>query len=221
MTRAEHEEELEFLAHLKARSGRSLAEWMALITAQNFRDKNEAIDWLRTQNFPFARASWLERIHANGGRPIYADGLPADPPVRSAPAPRPSPPVAPSPGDVALLEKLIAGAKGYRPLYLLLEGELRRHFPGAVFKPRPACILVGAPGEFAAIALGPAEIRLGLALGDHPFDASLQPAKIRGAGPGITHMLVLKDARQVNADLLAMIAAAHAKAGGKASDSNG
>jgi hypothetical protein len=46
--------------------------WQA-IAAQGFADKNETIDWLRAQGFPFARASWLERIHSNGGRPIYMD----------------------------------------------------------------------------------------------------------------------------------------------------
>src|SRR5262245_27205851 len=70
----EHDEEREFLAGLKARTGRDLAEWMAAIAAQGFGDKNEIIDWLRTQGLPFARASWLERIHRNGGKPIYAGG---------------------------------------------------------------------------------------------------------------------------------------------------
>ena len=45
---------------------------MAAIAAQGFADKNETIDWLREQGLPFARASWLERIHSNGGKPIYA-----------------------------------------------------------------------------------------------------------------------------------------------------
>ena len=36
---------------------------MAAIAAQGFADKNEMIDWLREQGLPFARASWLERIH--------------------------------------------------------------------------------------------------------------------------------------------------------------
>src|SRR5262245_50349575 len=73
MAADERQEEQQFLAELKARSGRNLADWMALIAAQNFSDKNETIDWLRAQGFAFARASWLERIHSNGGRPIYAE----------------------------------------------------------------------------------------------------------------------------------------------------
>src|SRR5688572_10829926 len=64
----ERDEEREFLAGLKARTGRDLSQWMAAIAAQGFHDKNEIIDWLRTQGLPFARASWLERIHRNGGK---------------------------------------------------------------------------------------------------------------------------------------------------------
>ena len=93
MARDEREEEQEFLADLKARTGRSLADWMAAITAQGFADKNETIDWLRGKGFPFARASWLERIHSNGGRPIYEGALARRPEAEAsaAPAEKPAP----------------------------------------------------------------------------------------------------------------------------------
>src|SRR5262245_7947963 len=68
----ERQEEREFLEGLKARTGHDLADWMARIAANGFSDKNEIIDWLRAEGLPFARASWLERIHRNGGVPIYA-----------------------------------------------------------------------------------------------------------------------------------------------------
>jgi hypothetical protein len=71
------EKEREFLADLKADTGRDLAEWMAAISARGFRDKNEVIDWLRSQGFMFWKASWLERVHHNGGKPIYADPVTA------------------------------------------------------------------------------------------------------------------------------------------------
>ena len=79
MAKDEREEEREFLSGLKARTGRDLGEWMAVIAAQGFTDKNEIIDWLREQSLPFARASWLERIHRNGGKPIYWDSPPRKP----------------------------------------------------------------------------------------------------------------------------------------------
>jgi hypothetical protein len=67
------EKERDFLDSLAEDTGRDLAGWMAAIAATGLDDRNAIIDWLRTQGFLFAKASWLERIHHNGGRPIYAD----------------------------------------------------------------------------------------------------------------------------------------------------
>jgi hypothetical protein len=261
MANDEREQEREFLAGLKARTGRDLAEWMAAIAAQGFEDKNEIIDWLRNEGLPFARASWLERIHRNGGKPIHAGSLagavppgltpghggqnvapptPASAPLPMQAAPSPSQPHAqatpPEPGvrparsdprpvkqaqklpplveassSPAALEKLVAAAKGYRPLYHHLEAQVRQAIPGIVIAPRDRYVSVGAPREFAAITLHPTELRLGLDLGDRPFDAQVQKAKLRGPGPGITHMVVLTDARQVNDGLLALVMSAHAR----------
>jgi hypothetical protein len=229
----EHQEESEFLEGLKARTGRDLGEWMAAIASQGFSDKNEIIDWLRAQGLPFARASWLERIHRNGGRPIHAGAMPAAPApdaragalaieTRAAPPPQAGerPPAAASDrqqkNDVvaaaAELEKLLAAAKGYRPLYHHLEVEIHRAVEGVTFAARGRYVAIGAPHEFAAVTLHPTEIRLGLDLGDRPFDAQVQKAKLRGPGPTMTHMVVLTDARQVDARLLALIEAAWRRA---------
>ena len=241
MATDERQEEQLFLAELKARSGRDLADWMAAIAAQNFGDKNDTIDWLRQQGFAFARASWLERIHSNGGRPIYEElperaARPAarpKPPQATAKPPQataksseatakppeatakpPGPPSPPAAEEAELLDKLIAGAKGYRPLYLLLEAELRARLPGLVLRPATTHIAFSAPQEFAAVSLHASEVRLGLALGDRPFDARVQRAKLKGVGSHITHMLVLTDARQVNADLISLVMAANASRNG-------
>jgi len=65
------EKERQFLETLKADTGRALDEWMAAIAAEGLAHRNDVIDWLRRQGFMFSKASWLERIHNNGGRPIY------------------------------------------------------------------------------------------------------------------------------------------------------
>jgi hypothetical protein len=220
MTNDEREEEREFLDGLKARTQRDLPAWMDAITAQGFTDKNETIDWLRSQGFSFARASWLERIHSNGGRPIYAhapalasSGAVAHGPRQAAsgeteaPA-KPARQARPD-GEAAALEKLIAAAKGYQPLYHLLEAEIRKAIPALVLTPRPACISLGAPGEFAAIGPHATGLRLGLDLGERAFDAPLVKAKLKGVGAAITHMVVLTDARQVNHDLLSLLRTAN------------
>ncbi|MDX2306769.1 MAG: hypothetical protein NW216_00865 [Hyphomicrobium sp.] len=66
------EKEQEFLDSLGPDTGRDLAAWMATIVQSGLTDRNAIIDFLRRQGFLFSRASWLERIHHNGGRPIYA-----------------------------------------------------------------------------------------------------------------------------------------------------
>jgi hypothetical protein len=225
MTAKEREEEREFLERLQARTGRDLAEWMAAITLERFTDKNAVIDWLRAQGFTFQRASWLERIHANGGKPIFADmpvkvsppkpaaeapaAAPATAAPKAEPLPQPVAAVPPSADAAAALEKLIAGAKGYRPLYQMLESAIRGAVPEVVLSPRTGYISYGAPVEFAAVTLHATEVRLGLDLGDRPFDAQVQKTKLKGPGPGITHMVVLTDARQINGELLGLIKAAH------------
>jgi hypothetical protein len=216
MVRDEREEEQEFLADLQARTGRSLADWMAAITAKGFADKNETIDWLRREGFPFARASWLERIHSNSGRPIYEHASPRKPepeppatpakPVRKIEVQKPL-----STDETALYDKLLAAGKGYRPLYVMLEGELRKAFPGLVILPRTSYLSIGAPKEFAAVTLHATEVRLGLDLGDRPFDPHVQKSKLKGPGPAVTHMVALTDARQVDGALLALLGEANAR----------
>ena len=235
MAREAEEEEREFLAGLKARTGRDLAEWMAAIAAQGFADKNEVIDWLREQGLPFARASWLERIHKNGGKPIYASNLqkpareasePPKPVGEAGEPPKPAsdePPrpdsqwtiyVVPTPRQVADFERLLAAAKGYRPLYDWLADEISKALPPVSFVAKNTYVSIGGPKEFAAVTFHKTGLRLGLDLGDRPFDAQLQRSNMRGPGPAITHMIVLDDARQINDELMSLLKAAqlHANA---------
>ena len=170
---------------------------MAAIAAQGFADKNETIDWLRREGLPFARASWLERIHSNGGRPIYEHAPPRKPdeardrraapakPARKAEAKVDASRSRLGTDEAALYDKLLAAGKGYRPLYLMLEAEMRKALPGLVILPKTSYLSVGAPKEFAAVTLHATEVRLGLDLGDRPFDPHLQKSKLKG--PGACH----------------------------------
>ncbi|MCB1520492.1 MAG: hypothetical protein KDJ37_07945 [Hyphomicrobiaceae bacterium] len=102
------EKEREFLESLAPDTGRDLAEWMALISAQRLAHRNDMIDWLRHQGFTFSRASWLERIHHNGGNPIYLEaedfkrGTATESPDPESPAPvREAVPASATPAMVA------------------------------------------------------------------------------------------------------------------------
>jgi hypothetical protein len=206
---------------------------MAAIDAAGLSDRNAIIDWLRPQGFSFSNASWIERIHHNGGRPIYLDRAPARRPERrrpnsteaAGPAPqRPvpapaAPALAPAPLPVAVaadepeqLRAMLARGKAYRPLAELLLKEIAHALPGAAFLPRAGLVSIVRPNELAALSITPKELRLGLDLGERPFDAVLRKAKLPGAPAGITHMLVLTDARQVDSGLMALVRAADERA---------
>jgi hypothetical protein len=90
------EKEREFLESLAADTGRDLSGWMTAISATSLTDRNAIIDWLRQQGFLFARASWLERIHHNGGRPIYLDPAAFDTAISSRDKPQLVPPTLPA-----------------------------------------------------------------------------------------------------------------------------
>ncbi|KAB2939990.1 MAG: hypothetical protein F9K20_15165, partial [Hyphomicrobium sp.] len=78
------EKERAFIDGLKENTGRDLDEWMAAISAAGLAHRNDIIDWLRHKGLMFSKASWLERIHHNGGKPIYV-GVPKEAAPRRPP----------------------------------------------------------------------------------------------------------------------------------------
>lgn len=76
MARDLAEQERAFVLTLQPDTGRDLESWMQAIAASGYSARNDVIDWLRHQGFTFSNASWLERIHHNGGRLIYAGAEP-------------------------------------------------------------------------------------------------------------------------------------------------
>ena len=217
MSRNYVEIEQELIADLAHRTGRDLAQWMVAIEAAGLTEKNAIIDWLRPQGFTFANASWIERIHHNGGRPIYppphAVARTAQPSPASMPqpiAPR-NPPLAGA-ADPAQLGSMAARGKAFRPLAELLIAEIRRALPDVIVAIDADLVVFARPHPLAVLAIGPRELRLGLDLGDWPFDAEVVKARMAGASPRITHMTILTDARRISPPLLDLVRHADSRA---------
>jgi hypothetical protein len=227
------EKERAFIEGLKENTGRDLDEWMQAISAAALPHRNDIIDWLRHKGLMFAKASWLERIHHNGGRPIYAgvpkEAAPRRPPRRrrEAPAapveaphtPAASPALAPVPAPTSNgeFDALLAKAKAYRPLAQHVLAKIKSVSPAAAIDARESAIAIGTPAPFAVLGISARELRLHLALGEHPFDEVLKKGQAGGGlgkGEALSHMLVLTDARQVDAHFMDLIARAAAKASG-------
>ncbi len=260
MSRKHAELEREFIDELANRTGRSLDAWMGEIDEAGLTDRNAIIDWLRPQGLTFAHASWLERIHHNGGRPIYLGngtqpGSPTQPATQLTPqlatqpsqsparqplptnaiaasAERPAPPIQNSPrfksdaqpptsappnpprvSDAAdAVGTLLAKGKGLRPLADKLLREITRALPGSTITAAGDLVLLANPSVFACVHIGAKELRLGLSLeGMNPAPPAL-PVRIPGAPAGISHMMVLNDARQLDDHLAKLVILANAKA---------
>lgn len=225
MTRNFVELERELIADLERRTGKDLAQWMAAIDAADLAGKNAVIDWLRPQGFTFANASWLERIHNNGGRPIYLDqaGPPPRLPAHDRPKPLPKPtmpaarpmpaatstasrPLAmPSPSPAEPIRELLARAKAFRPLAEHVLREIERALPGLTASIDGELVLLARPRVLGALMATPREVRLALDLGERPFDASVVKARLPGSPPQLGHMQVLTDARQVAPSLIELV----------------
>lgn len=217
------EKERAFIAALEADTGRDLAGWMRAITESGFSERNDVIDWLRHQRFPFAKASWLERIHNNGGRLIYGSDAPADPtaaaqavapeaPMPEAPAPEAKPKdaaepprAAPAPIEAPRLAALepdvaeaLAAAKGLRPLAELILREIRLAIPDATFYVEGPLVMAAGPIAFAALLPAAKKLKLYADFGKDPSGVVVAADMVNRQPPPFSHMLVVDDARRVD-----------------------
>lgn len=179
--------EKEFMDGLANETGKDLASWMKIIDAFGTRKRNEVIARLKTRHgFGHMNASLLAGIHANGGKPVYQ-----------------------STGD--LLENQFAKAEAMRSLYDLFIEFVAKHFPNATVLPKKTYVSVLENREFAAVNIKPKELRIGLDLGERPFDDVIEKAKLSGPMPRISHMLVLTDANQLDAEVVEALRQSHTR----------
>jgi hypothetical protein len=228
------EKEREFIASLQDDTGRDLDAWMAAISTCGRDDRNDIIDWLRHQGFPFAKASWLERIHHNGGRVIYGDEagsrkeIPASdsavaanarPAAASMPArtgtaapaaamPQPSGSQQTATGVPVDVAQLLAAAKGLRPLAEMILHETRLAVPGTALGMNGPFVILSAPFPFAALLPAPRQLRLYADFGPHASAQIRTADTINRLAPPFTQMMLLDDARQIDDAFRRLIRAA-------------
>jgi hypothetical protein len=219
------EMERDFVASLKEDTGRDLADWMIAIRDCGHSDRNEIIDWLRHQGFQFSWASWLERIHHNGGRLIYADGPGNAPPstrlrppdaakpglrpfkiIEKLPQVPPSPPVTePASTPRADIGRLLADAKGLRPLADLVLREIGRAVPGTIVNAQGSFIVIGAPQPFAALLPSAKALRLYANFGEAGIHRTKPADAVNKSASTFPDVLLLDDARSIDEDFLRLI----------------
>ena len=179
--------EKEFMDGLQGSTGKDLSAWLKIVDGFNSKKRNEVIAWLKDEHkFNHMQASLLAGIHANGGKPVYA-----------------------STDD--LLEVQFSKAADMRPLYAAFVAFIARNFPNATLLPKKTYVSVLENREFGAVNIKKAELRIGLDLGDRPFDEKVEKAKLTGPMPRISHMIVVTGMSQFDAAMADLLNQSHAR----------
>ena len=170
--------EKEFMEGLGSSTGKDLAAWLKAVDGFNGKKRNEVIGWLKTEHgFGHMNASLLAGIHANGGKPVYQS-------------------------TDNLLDAQFAKAVDMKPLYESFVEFVSKYFPNSSVLPKKTYVSILDNREFAAINIKPKELRVGVDLGDRPFDETIEKAKLSGPMPRISHMFVLTDTKQLSAEVV-------------------
>lgn len=179
--------EKQFMDGLEVSTGKDLATWLKTIDGFSSKKRNEIIAWLKSEHgFGHMNASLLAGIHANGGKPVYA-----------------------STDD--LLDNQFAKAVDMRPLYDAFVAFIAKNFPDANFLPKKTYVSVLENREFGAVNIKPKELRIGLDLGDRPFDEQVEKAKLTGPMPRISHMVVAMDESRFDKELVDLLKLSHGR----------
>ena len=179
--------EKEFMDGLAEQTGKDLKTWLRTIDGFSNKKRNEVIAWLKSDHgFGHMNASLLAGIHANGGKPVYAR-------------------------TDDLLENQFAKAADIRPLYDAFIAFVSANFPAASILPKKTYVSVLENREFAAVNIKPKELRIGLDLGDRPFDERIEKAKLTGPMPRISHMFVLTDPKQLDESIVEVLKVSHGR----------
>jgi len=179
--------EKEFMDRLKRSTGKDLNAWLKTIDGISSKKRNEVIAWLKTEHgFGHMNASLLAGIHANGGKPVYQS-------------------------TDNLLDVQFAKAAEMKPLFDEFIEFVQKNFPNATVLPKKTYVSILANREFAAVNIKPKELRIGLDLGDKPFDAKIEKAKLTGPMPRISHMFVLTDVKQLDPAIVTALKESHSR----------
>ena len=179
--------EREFIATAREKTGKDVPEWMQVISSSGASKPNAILNWLKENHqLNHMQANFLSGMYLNDGKPVYDQQV--------------------------LFAKLFDGKEHLRATYNTLQESTLAQLPDTLFIPTKAYVSIEAKRCFACATLTKNNIRVGLDLGDLPFDDYTQKAKSLGAMPNLTHMVEVTAPTEVNDKLMSFVTQAYANA---------
>ena len=181
MAKTSGEIEKEFIESLKQTTGLELKQWLAEINKSGLTKRNDIIGWLKTKkSFGHMNASLLAGIYINNGKPVYGN-------------------------EKELLDNQFEKYPAMRPLFDSLQQSILNWDSSSEFIAKKTYVSVTKKREFAAINIKKGELRLGMDLGEMPFDGKVERAKLTGPMPRISHMVVIKSETDIDKNIFKLL----------------
>lgn len=184
--------EQEFIDTAKEKTGHDLAEWLDILAGSGETKTNSMIGWLKSNhNLNHAQANFITIIYQNDGKATQDYEV--------------------------LFANLFDKLAHQKPLYDKLEKLIAETFTAeedVVCIPTKSYVSIEAKRVFACAKINKGNIRIGLDLGDMPFDEYLLPAKSLGAMPNIAHMIEVVSADEINEQVVNYLRLAYDNAHG-------
>jgi predicted transport protein len=181
MAKTSQEIEREFIDGLKTTTGKDLKAWLTSIEKSKIEKRNDIIKWLKEKhNFGHMYANLLVGIFYNNGKPVYAN-------------------------EQNLLENQFEKYQDMRPLFNELQKAILNWKSSVDFVTKKTYVSITQKREFAAINIKKGELRLGMDLGELPFDGIVEKSKLTGPMARISHMVVIRSKADINTELLQLL----------------
>ncbi len=173
-----------FFQTAKAETGRSVDEWMDLIRESGLTKHADIREWIKTSyKLDHMKATFLTFIFENGGKPAF------------------------NPDE--LVDALFAGKPEARALTESLQVAIGIAQLKVRFVPKKTYISLDGEKVLGCATPAKDSIRVGLDLGDMPFEGRVQKAKGLGAMPNVTHMVEVRAAADIDSELMDLMAVAY------------
>lgn len=177
--------EKEITDALKDDTGKDLNDWLNVLKNSAIGKRNDLLKWLKTEHgLNHGRANILVAIHFNDGKLVYQNAA-------------------------SLKDGWFAKKEHLRTLYDEIEKFIMSIDREVKLTEKKMYMSFNGKREFAVASVKSKEIRLGMDVGDRPFDEYLQPAKSLGAMPRISHMVVINDRTDLTGKLKDLLTEAY------------
>jgi len=169
--------EREFIQGCEELTGYSIDDWMEHLKRSGLTRQKELLTHIKAEHgLNHMQSNFLAGIYLNNGKPVY--------------------------DTAALKEAHFEKHPHQRGIYDKLEALVLANFTSVQVVGTKGYISFRNEKEFAVARINKSNVRIGMDLGDRPFDEQVEKAKSLGAMPRISHMIEVKDEAAITDDLL-------------------